>query len=156
MNTEDALLPLVMDMLNAVPWPVSAQNPRGVQVLFGAYNAAPGVELVGVTGQTQVVVEPNREETITFHVATLVNIPGMDEAATWQRRSEITEAIVETLVDLKGTAYLSDEIRALGVYHWRITERKTAVEPAADAVPGASGWVGYSLLTVDVAARPNR
>lgn len=149
-TTEDALLPAVHGLLKTASWPASAENPTGVTVLFGAYRPLANTELVAVTGLTNTTIE-SREEVITFDVATLINIPGYNELRTWERRVELTNALIETLI---GDFTLPATVRATGVYWWHIVARQTSVEPAADVVPGSSGWVGYALLTIEAKAHP--
>lgn len=150
-TTEDLLLPAVYDLLRGATFPPHPQTPKGVTVLFGAYQALATAELVAVTGASDTIVEANREELITFDVATLINVPGFSELRTWERRAEITAAIIEAMI---GDRTLPTEIRDTGVYGWRIKARVTSVEPAAPIVAGSSGWVGYSLLTFEARARP--
>lgn len=151
---EDGLLPLVFTMLHDnTTWPQAPQNPGGPTVLFGAFSPTPNSEVVGLTGLCTTDIEPNREAVLRFDVAVCVNLPGLTADQTWARRAELTEATLGAFGACNGTANLTDDMRALGVYFWRCVARTTSLEPAQPAIPGAGGWVGWSLLTIEAKAR---
>lgn len=155
-TTEDVLLPLVAAALReAAPlWPKIPQRPQGPTVLFGAFAPRPGVEVVAVTGLSNTIVEARREERITFDVATFLNVPGLDEAATWARRAVLLDCVLAVFFGEHGASIIPDDARAAGVQSWSVTARQTSLEPAADSITGAAGWVGWSLLSITAAARP--
>ena len=152
---EDGLLPLVYAMLRDASLPTAPQNPNGPTVLFGAFNPTPNSEVVGVTGLCTTDIERNREAVLRFDVIVCINLPGLNAAQTWERRSELTTAVLSAFADCNGTANLTDEMRDLGVYFWRCAARTVSLEPAGPAtgVPGAGGWVGWAQLTMEAQAK---
>lgn len=155
-TTEDVLLPATVAALReaAVLWPQIPQSPRAPTVLFGAYRPVAGVEIVAVTGLSNTSITARREETIAFDIATWTNVPGLDEAATWDRRVQLTEAVLSVLFGEHRKSIIPDVARDAGVSSWSVTARQTSLEPAPDAIAGASGWLGFSLLTITAVARP--